>query len=449
MSKPDQSNLALTPREVVEKLDQYIVGQSDAKRAVAIAIRNRWRRQQLDDAMKNEVAPKNILMIGPTGVGKTEIARRLARLTGAPFIKVEATKYTEVGYYGRDVESMIRELVENALGIVRDTERERVRNKAEEKVVDRLVELLAPAPIIVEGEEGDAAEQFQRTRDKLRAMLVAGELEQRTVEITTEHRQAPMMIGGMGMEQMDMDLQGMFDKIIPKTSTRRTVPVSEAREILLEQECEALLDDESLQASAIELAENLGIVFLDEMDKVIASEGKGADVSRQGVQRDLLPIVEGTTIQTKYGYIKTDHVLFIGAGAFHRNQPSELMPELQGRFPIRVELSDLTKEDFIRILTEPQNSLTKQYSALMGTEGVEVSFDDEAISALAGYAYQVNQTTQNIGARRLYTIMERLFEELSFEAPDMGMGNVEINAGYVEQRLDEVSSDEDLSKFIL
>ena len=449
MSKPDQSNLALTPREVVEKLDQYIVGQSDAKRAVAIAIRNRWRRQQLDEAMKNEVAPKNILMIGPTGVGKTEIARRLARLTGAPFIKVEATKYTEVGYYGRDVESMIRELVENALGIVRDTERERVRNKAEEKVVDRLVELLAPAPIVVEGQEGDAAEQFQRTRDKLRAMLVAGELEKRTVEITTEHRQAPMMIGGMGMEQMDMDLQGMFDKIIPKTSTRRVVPVSEAREILLEQECEALLDDESLQASAIELAENLGIVFLDEIDKVIASEGKGADVSRQGVQRDLLPIVEGTTIQTKYGYVKTDHVLFIGAGAFHRNQPSELMPELQGRFPIRVELSDLTKEDFIRILTEPQNSLAKHYSALMDTEGVEVSFDDEAISALAGYAYQVNQTTQNIGARRLYTIMERLFEELSFEAPDMGMGKVEINAGYVEQRLDEVSADEDLSKFIL
>ena len=449
MSKPDQSNLALTPREVVEKLDEYIVGQSDAKRAVAIAIRNRWRRQQLDEAMKNEVAPKNILMIGPTGVGKTEIARRLARLTGAPFIKVEATKYTEVGYYGRDVESMIRELVENALGIVRDTERERVRNKAEEKVVDRLVELLAPAPIVVEGEEGDAAEQFQRTRDKLRAMLVAGELEKRTVEITTEHRQAPMMIGGMGMEQMDMDLQGMFDKIIPKTSTRRVVPVSEAREILLEQECEALLDDESLQASAIELAENLGIVFLDEIDKVIASEGKGADVSRQGVQRDLLPIVEGTTIQTKYGYVKTDHVLFIGAGAFHRNQPSELMPELQGRFPIRVELSDLTKEDFIRILTEPQNSLAKQYSALMDTEGVEVSFDDEAISALAGYAYQVNQTTQNIGARRLYTIMERLFEELSFEAPEMGMGKVEINAGYVEQRLDEVSADEDLSKFIL
>jgi len=449
MSKPDQSNLALTPREVVEKLDQYIVGQSDAKRAVAIAIRNRWRRQQLDEAMKNEVAPKNILMIGPTGVGKTEIARRLARLTGAPFIKVEATKYTEVGYYGRDVESMIRELVENALGIVRDTERERVRNKAEEKVVDRLVELLAPAPIVVEGEEGDAAEQFQRTRDKLRAMLVAGELERRTVEITTEHRQAPMMIGGMGMEQMDMDLQGMFDKIIPKTSTRRVVPVSEAREILLEQECEALLDDESLQASAIELAENLGIVFLDEIDKVIASEGKGADVSRQGVQRDLLPIVEGTTVQTKYGYVKTDHVLFIGAGAFHRNQPSELMPELQGRFPIRVELSDLTKEDFIRILTEPQNSLAKQYSALMDTEGVEVSFDEDAISALAGYAYQVNQTTQNIGARRLYTIMERLFEELSFEAPDMGMGKVEINAGYVEQRLDEVSADEDLSKFIL
>ena len=449
MSNPERSNLSLTPREVVEKLDQYIVGQADAKRAVAIAIRNRWRRQQLDDAMKREVAPKNILMIGPTGVGKTEIARRLARLTGAPFIKVEATKYTEVGYYGRDVESMIRELVENALGIVRETERERVRNKAEEKVVDRLVELLAPAPIIVEGEEGDAAEQFQRTRDKLRAMLAAGELEQRTVEITTEHRQAPMMIGGMGMEQMDMYLQGMFDKIIPKTSTHRTVPVSEAREILLEQECEALLDDESLQSAAIELAENLGIVFLDEIDKVIASEGKGADVSREGVQRDLLPIVEGTTIQTKYGYIKTDHVLFIGAGAFHRNKPSELMPELQGRFPIRVELSDLTKEDFVRILTEPQNSLTKQYSALMGTEGVKVSFDDEAISALAGYAFQVNQTTQNIGARRLYTIMERLFEELSFEAPEMGMGKVEINAGYVEQRLDEVSADEDLSKFIL
>jgi ATP-dependent HslUV protease ATP-binding subunit HslU len=444
----------LTPKQIVAELDRHIVGQNDAKRAVAIAIRNRWRRQQLDDEMRKEVAPKNILMIGPTGIGKTEIARRLATLTGAPFIKVEATKYTEVGYYGRDVESMVRDLVENAIGLVRTKELERVEPEAQKRVTDRLVDLLAPSPTHFEVgvDSPNDPERYERTREKMRAMLLAGEMENRTVEITVEQKAHAMMIPGMGPggDSMDFDFQGMLEKILPKSVSRRTMTVAEARRVLFEQECEAMINQEKVNAQAIELAENLGIVFLDEMDKIVASEGgKGADVSRQGVQRDLLPIVEGTVVNTRYGYVRTDHVLFIAAGAFHRAKPSDLMPELQGRFPIRVELKDLTKDDFVRILTEPKSSLIRQYTALLKTEGVDVEFKPDAIEALADFAYNVNQRTQNIGARRLYTILERMLEELSFEAPEMHMGHVEINAAYVRGRLEEVTKDEDLSKFIL
>ncbi len=442
----------LTPRQIVTELDRHIVGQHEAKRAVAVAIRNRWRRQQLDDDMRQEAAPKNIMMIGPTGVGKTEIARRLAKMTGAPFIKIEATKYTEVGYYGRDVESMIRELVENAIGIVRDQERKEVAEEAKERVERRLVDLLAPTPPAFDAspDSPHSPERFEHTREKMRGMLRAGELENRKVEIAIDQKNAPMMFPGMGGEQMDFDFQGMFEKIMPKSTTRREMSVAEARRVLFEQECEALINQEKVNAKAIELAENMGIVFIDEIDKIVASEqSHGADVSRQGVQRDLLPIVEGTTIQTRYGYVKTDHVLFVAAGAFHRAKPSDLMPELQGRFPIRVELEDLTKEDFIRILTEPKGALTKQYTALLRTENVELVFQQDAIESLAEFAFHVNQTSQNIGARRLYTIMERLLEEVSFEAPDMQSGRIEINAAYVRQRLDSLSQDEDLSKFIL
>jgi len=445
----------LTPRQIVTALDRHIVGQNDAKRAVAIAIRNRWRRQQLDDELRKEVAPKNILMIGPTGVGKTEIARRLATLTGAPFIKVEATKYTEVGYYGRDVESMVRELVENAIGLVRTQELERVEPAANKRVEERLLDLLAPPPqhFDVGVDSPDSPDRYERTREKMRAMLLGGEMEQRKVEISIEQKAHAMMIpgmGGPGGDSMDFDFQGMIEKILPKNVSRREMTVADARRVIFEQECEAMINQEKVNAQAIDLAENLGIIFLDEMDKIVASEGgKGADVSRQGVQRDLLPIVEGTVVNTRYGYVRTDHVLFVAAGAFHKVKPSDLMPELQGRFPIRVELTDLNKDDFVRILTEPKSSLTKQYMALLKTEGVELNFLPDAIEALASYAYEVNQKTQNIGARRLYTILERLLEELSFEAPDMGKGHVEINAAYVRERLEEVTKDEDLSKFIL
>jgi ATP-dependent HslUV protease ATP-binding subunit HslU len=445
---------ALTPREIVAELDRYIVGQANAKRAVAIAVRNRWRRQQLGDDMRQEVAPKNIMMVGPTGVGKTEIARRLARLTGAPFIKVEATKYTEVGYYGRDVESMVRELVENAIGLIRQRERRNVEGEARRRVEERLLDLLVPRPADYDYDKNEqenqaAFDQHERSRGKMRAMLQAGELDQRRVELTVEQKTTPVMISSLGMEQMDLDLQSMFEKILPKTSAHREMTVAEAREVLFEQECDALLDAEKINHAAIELAENLGIIFLDEIDKIVASESRGADVSRQGVQRDLLPIVEGTTVQTRYGYVRTDHILFVAAGAFHRAKPSDLMPELQGRFPIRVELTDLTKDDFVRILREPQNSLTKQYAALLATEGVEMVFADDAIEALASYAFKVNQSTQNIGARRLYTIMERMLEELSFEATDRQPGRVEIDAAYVTARLEEITADEELSKFIL
>jgi ATP-dependent HslUV protease ATP-binding subunit HslU len=444
----------LTPRQIVTELDRHIVGQNEAKRAVAIAIRNRWRRQQLQGEMRDEVAPKNILMIGPTGVGKTEIARRLATLTGAPFIKVEATKYTEVGYYGRDVESMVRELVENAIGLVRSKELERVKPEAERRVEEKLLDLLAPQPssFDVGVDSPNSPERFERTREKMRQMLASGEMENRNVEITIEQKAHAMMIPGMGpgADSMEFDFQGMLEKVLPKNVSRRQMTVAEARRVLFEQETEAMINAEKVNVQAIELAENVGIIFVDEMDKVVASEGgRGADVSRQGVQRDLLPIVEGTVVNTRYGYVRTDHVLFIAAGAFHKSKPSDLMPELQGRFPIRVELKDLTKDDFVRILTEPKSSLTKQYTALLKTEGVDIDFTLDAVDALASYAFAVNQRTQNIGARRLYTIMERMLEELSFEAPDMQMGRVEINAAYVKERLEEVSKDEDLSKFIL
>jgi ATP-dependent HslUV protease ATP-binding subunit HslU len=441
----------LTPRQIVAELDRHIIGQQEAKRAVAIAVRNRWRRQQLPPEMRAEIAPKNILMIGPTGVGKTEIARRLAKLTGAPFIKAEATKYTEVGYYGRDVESMIRDLVENSIALVRETERKTIEDEARGRAESRLLDLLAPAPLAYEVGADTAAspERYERTREKIRAKLAAGEMEDRKVELTIEQKAAPLMLTGMGLEQADLDLQGMFEKILPKHATRREMTVSEARRVLFEQECDALINQEKVHAKAIELAENLGVVFIDEIDKVVSSESHGADVSRQGVQRDLLPIVEGTTVQTKYGYVKTDHILFVAAGAFHRAKPSELMPELQGRFPIRVELKDLTRDDFVRILTEPSSALTKQYQALLGTEGIELEFEPESIESLAEYAFHVNQTSQNIGARRLYTIMERLLEDLSFEASEMHMGRVVVNGAYVKERLQKLTQDEDLSKYIL
>ncbi len=457
----------MTPRQIVEQLDRYIVGQADAKRAVAVAIRNRWRRQQLGDDMRHEVSPKNILMIGSTGVGKTEIARRLAKLTGAPFIKVEATKYTEVGYYGRDVESMVRELVDNAIALIRARERKQVEARAKERTTERLLDMLCPRPVsyeftatsdlVTEGSAEDGGEEIQaeetssyeRTREKMKAMLLAGELDEREVELSIEQKVTPVMMGGMGVENMDVDFQGMLEKIMPKQTSQRKLIVASAQQVIFDQECDALLDDDKVNAEAVQLAENSGIIFLDEVDKIIAGEGKSADVSRQGVQRDLLPIIEGTSVQTKFGYIKTDHILFVAAGAFHRNQPSELMPELQGRFPIRVELNDLTEDDFIRILTEPKSSLTRQYTALLETEGVKLNFTPDGIEALAKVAFEVNQTTINIGARRLYTILERLLEELSFEAPDMKTGSVSINAAYVTDKLSEIVQDEDLSRFIL
>ncbi|QDV25165.1 ATP-dependent protease ATPase subunit HslU [Aureliella helgolandensis] len=450
------SNRSLTPREIVTELDRYIVGQADAKRAIAIAVRNRWRRGQLPEEMQADIAPKNILMAGPTGVGKTEIARRLAKLTNAPFIKVEATKYTEVGYYGRDVESMVRDLVENAITLVRSLEQERVRTEAEERTEDRLLDLLVPTARqteidqLEEPSDADAAARRKRTRDKMREMLQAGELEEKVVEFSVEQKTSPIMVGGVGVESMDIDLQGMFERIIPKNSKRRSMKIAQARKILINQEADKLIDDDKIASLAIDASERNGIIFIDEIDKVIASEGgKSADVSRMGVQRDLLPIVEGTTVNTKHGYIKTDHILFIAAGAFQRGQPSDLMPELQGRFPIRVELSDLTKEHFVRILTEPNNSLTKQYISLLATEGVTLEFTEDGIERLADFGFSTNQSTQNIGARRLYTILEKVLEDLNFDASEATLSHVQIDASYVNAKLQEICADEDLSRFIL
>ena len=454
----------LTPREIVAELDRHIVGQNDAKRAVAIALRNRWRWKQLPEEMRREVTPKNILMIGPTGVGKTEITRRLADLTGAPFVKVEATKYTEVGYYGRDVESIIRDLVESSLNMVRDRKRKDVESEARQRTEERLLDLLLHTSDADADDEPDTgleaetdaqtherAERHARTREKFREMLRAGKLDERNVELNVEQRQSPVQVfSNMGIEQMDLDMQNMLERMVPRKRHTRELKVAQARDVIFEQEVDALIDQDALQEDAIRLAEDSGVVFIDEIDKVCGSEeGRSADVSRQGVQRDLLPIVEGTTVQTKYGYLKTDNILFIAAGAFHRARPADMMPELQGRFPIRVELSELTRDDFVRILTEPNGAITKQHQALLSVEGISLAFQPDAIDALADIAFQVNQTTQNIGARRLHTILEHLLEEISFDAPELKKKTVAVDAAFVRERLDEVSSSEDLSQFIL
>ena len=441
----------LTPRQIVEELDRYIVGQDAAKRAVAVAIRNRWRRQQLPADLRKDVTPKNIIMIGPTGVGKTEIARRLAQLVGAPFLKVEATKYTEVGYHGRDVESMIRDLVEIAAGMVRQEQRRLVETQAKERVNDRLLDLLVPTSANWDADNEEENERNQRTRDKMKARLEAGEMEDSPVELNLEQKAVPMQIfTNMGMEQMDVDLQGMFERIMPRQSQQKKVPIREARRLLLEQEAEGLIDRQVVTEKAVELVENQGIVFVDELDKICGpASTHGPDVSRQGVQRDLLPVVEGTTVNTRHGPVRTDHILFIAAGAFHTSKPSDLMPELQGRFPIRVELTDLKREDFLRILTEPKHSLTKQYAELLGTDGVTLEFSRDGIEALADIACEVNRITQNIGARRLHTILERVVEDVSFQAPDLASKRVTIDGDYVRGRLMEILEKEDLSKFIL
>jgi ATP-dependent HslUV protease ATP-binding subunit HslU len=441
----------LTPRQIVAELDRYIVGQDAAKRAVAVAIRNRWRRQQLPADLRKDVTPKNIIMMGPTGVGKTEIARRLAQLIGAPFVKVEATKYTEVGYVGRDVESMIRDLTEAAIALIRAEQRKNVETRARERVNERLLDLLVPNSNTWDPESVEENDRHQRTREKMKARLEAGELEDRQVELSVEQRAVPVQIfSNLGMENMDVDFQNMFEKLMPKQSQNRQMPIGAARKVLLEQETEALIDRQTVNEKAVELAENQGIVFIDEIDKVAGNAtGHGAEVSRQGVQRDLLPVVEGTTVNTRYGPVRTDHILFIAAGAFHMSKPSDLMPELQGRFPIRVELTDLKREDFLRILTEPKHALTKQYAELLGTEGVQLEFTRDGIEALADTAFEVNRITQNIGARRLHTILERVVEEISYQAPDLAKKKLTIDAAYVRGRLAEIMEKEDLAKFIL
>ncbi len=436
-----------TPREIVSELDRYIVGQHKAKRAVAIALRNRWRRQQVSSDLRDEIAPKNIIMIGPTGVGKTEIARRLARLAQAPFVKVEASKFTEVGYIGRDVESMVRDLVELAIGMVKEEETRQQRIKAETLAEERLLDLLLPGD-----SKSDEARGEDRTRDKLRQLLRMGELDERTVEVEVQDSQTPSMqvFGPQGTEEMGFNMKEMFGNLFPQKTRRRSMKVREAREVLLEAEAEKLVDMEKVQALARERTEQSGIIFIDEIDKIASREGgHGPEISREGVQRDILPIVEGSTVNTKYGPVKTDHILFLAAGAFHVTKPSDLIPELQGRFPIRVELESLNQSDFVRILTEPKNALIRQYQALMATEGVELEITADAIEEIARTASQVNERTENIGARRLHTILETLLDQISFEAPEQKQKKVHIDAEFVRSRLADIAADEDLSRYIL
>ncbi|WP_432694096.1 HslU--HslV peptidase ATPase subunit [Priestia aryabhattai] len=465
-------NSHLTPRQIVEKLDQYIIGQTKAKKAVAVALRNRYRRGLLDESLRDEVVPKNILMIGPTGVGKTEIARRLAKLVGAPFIKVEATKFTEVGYVGRDVESMVRDLVETSVRLVKEEKMNGVRDRAEENANKRIVELLVPSKkkqqpfknpfemIFSNGTQSSDADPDQdeetniaTKRKQIAHQLALGELENHYVTIEVEEQQPSMfdMLQGSGMEQMGMNMQDALSNFMPKKQKKRKLTVKDARKVLTNEEAQKLIDMDEVTQEAVNRAEQYGIIFIDEIDKIAqkSANSSSADVSREGVQRDILPIVEGSTIVTKYGAVKTDHVLFVAAGAFHVSKPSDLIPELQGRFPIRVELTKLTVEDFINILVEPDNALLKQYAALLETEGIQIEFSDDAIRKIAEIAYQVNQDTDNIGARRLHTILERLLEDLSFEAPEVTLEKIVITPQYVEEKLEKIAKNKDLSQFIL
>jgi ATP-dependent HslUV protease ATP-binding subunit HslU len=446
----------LTPREIVRELDKYVIGQAGAKRAVAIALRNRIRRQKLPPEMAEEVMPKNIIMIGPTGVGKTEIARRLAKLANSPFLKVEASKFTEVGYVGRDVESMIRDLVEIAIDMVRNEKLEEVADKADANAEERILDLLLPSNPTppAPGDEGAraASEQWSRTREKLRSQLREGKLDERTVEIEVKERNFPAfeIISNQGIEEMDINIKDILPGFLGQRTKKRKMKVAEAIDYLIQEEEQKLVDMDQVTRLAVERVENSGIIFLDEIDKIAGREsGHGPDVSREGVQRDILPIVEGTTVNTRYGFVRTDHILFVAAGAFHVAKPADLIPELQGRFPIRVELDSLTVEDFVRILTEPQNALIKQYVALLETEGIKLNFMDDAVQEVARFAATVNESTENIGARRLHTIMEKLLDEISFEGPDLKKKTIRIDAAYVQKMLADIVKDQDLSRYIL
>ena len=447
----------MTPREIVAELDKYIVGQNAAKRAVAVALRNRVRRQKLPPEIAEDILPKNILMIGPTGVGKTEIARRLARLAGCPFVKVEASKYTEVGYVGRDVESMVRDLVEMSIDMVREEKLDEVAERAEQAAEERVLDvLLPPAPPAAPGTtESDAAaqrEQNQRTREKLRAQLREGKLDQRMVDIEVREKMMPSfeVISNQGVEEMDVNFKEMLSGMFGQQKKKRKMSVADAFEYLIQEEESKLLDMDQVTRTAVERAEQMGIIFIDEIDKVAGREsGHGPDVSREGVQRDILPIIEGTTVNTRYGMIRTDHILFVAAGAFHVTKPSDLIPELQGRLPIRVELQSLKEEDFVRILTVPKNALIKQYIALLETEGIKLNITEDAVQAIAKFATTVNEQTENIGARRLHTIMEKVLDELSFEAPDLKKKAVKIDAAYVNKQLADIVKNQDLSRYIL